>query len=84
MKRTGLWRRGTWIAEEERRAIYERDDWTCQLCKAPVDEGLPHGDPMEATLDHIVPLSTVLLPDHSPENLRLTHRVCNQRRGNRT
>lgn len=67
-----------------RRAIYERDDWTCQLCFDPVD---PDADPLSdwfPSLDHIVPQSHMLIPDHSPENLRTAHRWCNAVRGDGT
>jgi 5-methylcytosine-specific restriction endonuclease McrA len=64
-----------------RREVYERDGWVCQLCKDPVDPGLPTSDAWAATLDHIIPQAWVLVPDHRPENLRLTHRWCNSVRG---
>lgn len=65
----------------ERLAIYERDDWTCQLCFEPVE---PDADPASdwfPTLDHIECQSWALVPDHSPSNLRLAHRWCNSVRG---
>lgn len=67
-----------------RRAIYERDNWTCQLCKSAVD---PAADPWSdwyPSLDHIVPQSRMLIPDHSPANLRTAHRWCNAVRGDGT
>lgn len=67
-----------------RLAIYERDGWTCQLCRDPVDPELPVHDAWAATLDHIECQSWALIPDHSPENLRLAHRWCNSVRGNET
>lgn len=69
------------IPEAERLAIYERDAWECQLCGDPVDRALPTSDIWAATLDHIVPRSWTLVPDDSPENLRLAHRWCNSVRG---
>lgn len=75
-------RRGEFtIAPRDRRAIYERDGWVCQLCFEPVDPAVPTQDRMGATLDHIECQSWVLIPDHSPSNLRLAHRVCNSLRG---
>ena len=71
------------IAPTVRRSIYERDAWTCQLCGTFVDQHLDTNDPMGATLDHIEPQSIALIPDHSKTNLRLAHRICNSRRGNR-
>lgn len=79
-----FWSNAIQISDRDRRAIYERDGWTCQLCGDPVDPSLNRfADAMAATLDHITPRSLTLFPDDSPENLRLAHRVCNSRRGNR-
>ena len=72
------------LSRADRLAIYERDGWTCQLCQGPVDSSLHFNDPMAASLDHIAPQSLALTPDHSPGNLRLAHRICNARRGNRS
>lgn len=75
-------RRGVFsVPARTRSEIYERDAWTCQLCFAPVDGDLPVSDRMSATLDHIIPQSHQLVPDHSPSNLRLAHRICNSLRG---
>lgn len=63
------------IPRRRRLAIYERDGWTCQLCQEPVDPDAT--DEWRATLDHIVPQSHQLIPDHSDANLRLTHLWCN-------
>ena len=65
------------ISRDDRLAIYERDKWTCQLCKQPVDPTLGPSDRMGPTLDHIVPRSATLFPDHSESNLQLAHRSCN-------
>lgn len=73
----------TWISTQRRHAIYERDNWTCQLCMKPVDKTLPALDRMAATLDHIECQSWVLVPDHSDQNLRLAHRSCNSKRRDR-
>lgn len=65
------------IPPDVRLAIYERDGWTCQLCREAVDPDLPPSHVWAATLDHVVPQSWTLIPDHRPENLRLAHRWCN-------
>lgn len=75
------------IALRDRLAIYERDGWTCQICTEPVDRDLMTTDPggnWAPSLDHIEPQSWALIPDHSPENLRLAHRWCNSVRGDLT
>lgn len=69
------------VSPRVRLAIYERDSWDCQLCARPVDGSLHHRDNWSASLDHIIPQSHMLIPDHSPSNLRLVHRMCNSMRG---
>lgn len=69
------------ISDVHRQQIYERDKFICQLCKDPVDMTLASSDRWAATLDHIIPQSHQLVPDHSPGNLRLAHRWCNSVRG---
>jgi hypothetical protein len=66
-----------WIVPRRRYEIYERDNWTCQLCNGPVDKTLHVNDQWAASLDHIIPQSHQLVPDHSSSNLRLAHRWCN-------
>lgn len=63
----------------ERRAIFERDGWMCQLCGEPVTDGLHYTHPMCATLDHIVPIA--LGGEHVQENVQLAHMRCNSRKG---
>ena len=64
-----------------RRAIYERDSWACQICLGPTSREWSEGDPWSPTLDHIVPQSATLIPDHSGSNLRTCHALCNSYRG---
>ena len=71
------------ISPTVRLSIYERDGWDCQLCGEPVDPSLGPSHPWGATLDHIECQSWTLVPDHSPSNLRLAHRMCNSVRGDR-
>lgn len=67
-----------------RRAIYERDNWTCQLCRKPVDRDAHYLDPLAPSLDHIACRSWTLFPDHTDRNLRTAHRICNSIRGDET
>lgn len=70
------------IEPSVRWSIYERDGWLCQLCGGDVSRVYDQHDPMSPTLDHVVPRSLQLVPDHSPSNLRLAHALCNSRRSN--
>ena len=72
-----------YISPADRLAIYERDGWICQLCFEPVNRDAHYNDNAAPSLDHVECQSWVLIPDHRPENLRLTHRACNCSRGNR-
>lgn len=70
------------IPPQVRRAIYERDNWTCQLCFEPIDREAHYLSAWAPSLDHIEPQSHALIPDHSPANLRTAHMWCNSVRGN--
>lgn len=67
------------VTRAQRLAIYERDDWTCAICREAVDPDAPANTTWDATLDHIVPRS--LGGSDDPVNLRLAHRWCNAVRG---
>lgn len=54
----------------------------CAICGRPVDKTLPQYDPMAPEVDEIVPVSRGGSP-YDLDNLQLTHRVCNERKGNR-
>ena len=79
----GFWPQGSgteFVDAPTRRAIYERDGWTCQLCASPIDPAATeHAD--RASLDHIVPQSRG--GTHEPSNLRMSHVGCNASRRDR-
>lgn len=54
----------------------------CAICGQPVDKTLKAPHPMSATVDHIIPVSKHGDPT-SLDNLQLTHRHCNLRKGNK-
>ena len=64
-----------------RREVYERDGWVCGLCDLPIDSSLAWPHKWSASLDHVVPQSHMLIPDHSADNLRAVHLQCNSMRG---
>lgn len=67
-----------------RLAVYDRDNWTCQVCELPVDPTEHFRSDWAGSLDHIIPQAAMLIPDHSESNLRLVHRICNSYRGDNT
>lgn len=70
-----------WIDPESRLAIYERDEWVCQLCHDPIDREAGRNEHFAPSLDHIIPKSKGG-PDTN-DNLRTAHRICNAIRGAR-
>lgn len=64
-----------------RRAIYERDAWVCQICTEPISDAVDTPFILRASVDHIVPQSSGFEPDHSTGNLRMAHVICNSLRG---
>lgn len=66
----------TWL---DRMALYARDNWTCQICRDPVDYTADPNSDWYPSIDHIVPRSHG--GTHEWENLRLAHTWCNSVRG---
>lgn len=58
-----------------RMRLFERDRWTCQICKSPVNKSLVFPDSGSPSLDHIIPVSKG--GSHTEYNLQLTHLSCN-------
>jgi 5-methylcytosine-specific restriction endonuclease McrA len=54
----------------------------CALCGSPVDKTLPATDPGAPEVDEIIPVSRGGDP-LAWSNVQLTHRACNQAKGNR-
>lgn len=81
-RRMKRWRDGheDGVPRATRLAVYLRDGGVCQLCFGPVDMTLDTNHRLGATVDHIVCQSWTEEPDHSAENLRLAHRICNSLR----
>jgi hypothetical protein len=58
------------------RLVYERDDWTCGICRRPVDPSVIYPDPGSPSLDHVIPLARN--GSHTYLNTQLAHLACNQ------
>lgn len=54
----------------------------CAICGREVDKTLPATHPLAPEVDEIIPVSRGGSP-YDWDNLQLTHRICNQRKGNR-
>lgn len=64
------------------REVMERDGWVCQICGRKTKKSARPGDPLAASIDHIVPLSRG--GAHSYRNTQCACMECNTRKGNRT
>jgi len=65
-------------AERERfnrRDIYERDGWICQICFEPIDAELAYPHPLSPSLDHIKPISKG--GADTRDNTQASHFRCN-------
>lgn len=72
---------GAYVAPVFRRKIFERDGWLCGICGKKVDPRKRHGDPLAATIDHIVPLAAG--GTHEPANVQCAHARCNSSKRDR-
>lgn len=79
MKARSARHKAAFIEKFDRIEIFERDNWTCGICKDPVDPELRHPHRMSATLDHIMPLSRG--GAHSRDNAQCAHWICNMQKG---
>lgn len=69
--------------ERLRKTLHLLQSGKCALCREPVSLDIINPkDPLAPTLDHIVPLSRGGALN-ATENVRLAHRSCNMKRGNR-
>jgi 5-methylcytosine-specific restriction endonuclease McrA len=69
--------RGAFVEDVDPAVVYRRDRGVCYLCRRPVPKVV--GDPLSPALDHVQPLSRG--GQHSYQNVRLTHHICNARKG---
>lgn len=65
-------------------SIGARDGWTCGICRKPIEvragsNTLRHS----ASVDHVVALSHPgnRCHGHTPDNVQIAHRICNERKG---
>ena len=61
--------------------IFDRDQWTCQLCGRPIDPKLRGRTAKSVSIDHILPISRG--GGHIRDNVQAAHFGCNVRKSNR-
>lgn len=69
--------RAAFIEDVDPLVVYYRDGGTCWLCRRQVPRVV--GDVLSPSLDHVIPLSRG--GEHSYANVRLSHSICNARKG---
>lgn len=73
--------RDAYVADVNRRQVYERDGWRCHLCGKAVSKNAKAPHPRSATIDHVIPLSKG--GKHEPLNCRTACFRCNTVKGAR-
>lgn len=63
-------------ARDKHRALIARGRPACGICGQPIDYSLPHLDPGQFVVDHIVPLSAG--GTDTLANKQAAHRACNR------
>lgn len=74
-------KRNTTIRDRHRRTI-ARDQPPCAICQQPIDYDLPHLDPGEFVVDHIIPLARG--GTDTIDNKQAAHRSCNRAKSDKT
>lgn len=75
-------RNGNGHKRRQLRARVLREESICALCGLMVDKTLHYLDPAAPEVDEILPVSLGGSP-YERTNVRLTHRLCNQKRSNK-
>lgn len=77
-KRRRARERGARVEDFSSVQVYERDNWICGLCSAPIPRDAVWPDLLSPSVDHIVPLSRG--GEHSMANVQASHLSCNSRK----
>lgn len=70
---------GRKLTPKRRLAVFERDEWVCQLCWEDIDPALKVPDPWAGTIDHAIPLACD--GEHNEDNWQAAHFKCNSMKG---
>ena len=75
-------KRGKWISDQRRYAIYDRDNFVCKICHEECSESYSVDDLLSPTLDHVLPWSKAVTWQLRDDdfNIRTVHWSCNSSR----
>jgi 5-methylcytosine-specific restriction endonuclease McrA len=73
--------RDAFVEKFDRLEIFERDNWICQICLAPIDRTAVFPAPASVSLDHIIPIARG--GKHSRANAQTACLGCNVSKGAR-
>jgi hypothetical protein len=74
-------KRNAFISNVNKKKIFERDNYVCQICKKLGFTFIDKYHPLYLTIDHIIPISKGGL--HCPENVQTAHFRCNSSKGDK-
>lgn len=74
-------KRNAYVEHVYRQRVFERDRWTCQLCKLKVNRRAVVPHPQAPVIDHVIPLADG--GTHEPANVQCAHFICNSAKGAR-
>jgi hypothetical protein len=68
------------ITPGQRRRVFERDRWICQICRVPIEPWLRWPDDRCAVVDHVIPLAAGEERGgvHAMHNWQTAHNECNR------
>lgn len=70
------------VDKVDKKRVFERDYYKCQICLGPCKREWILGDPASPTLDHVIPLAKG--GAHSYANCRTAHAICNSMKSDAT
>lgn len=74
-------KKDAYVEHVYRQRVFERDKWTCQLCKLKVNRRAVVPHPQAPVIDHVIPLASG--GTHEPANVQCAHFICNSIKGDR-
>jgi 5-methylcytosine-specific restriction endonuclease McrA len=61
--------------------IFQRDNFVCHICGAPIDMNALAPTPMSPSIDHVIPIK--LGGADTEDNVKAAHFICNSKKSDR-